>query len=213
MTRSRLEANRQNAQKSTGPRTREGKAVSSQNAMRHGILSTQPVLPTESADDFEALRERLFRELQPKSVLEELAVEALTHSAWRLRRVWAAETSLLVEACRSEMEAVMNAGIEKAKPIGPTLADLMEGAPLDTLRRYETGLLRQIRALESNLRSTKRSPPEASPSQGLRVDGFVSQNPAIPSEGVSEPITPKATPPAMSDDISLSDSGGTKQNG
>ena len=43
----RNEANRRNAQKSTGPKTAEGKAITSQNAIRHGLLATEILLPDE----------------------------------------------------------------------------------------------------------------------------------------------------------------------
>ena len=55
-TSAQLEANRQNAQKSTGPRTPEGKAASKMNALKHGVLASSTVVSTykfrESARDF-----------------------------------------------------------------------------------------------------------------------------------------------------------------
>ena len=52
-------ANRLNAQKSTGPRTPEGKAVVSQNAVKHGLLAEQVVLlQFERVQSFRFLQER-----------------------------------------------------------------------------------------------------------------------------------------------------------
>ena len=48
----KIESNRQNALRSTGPRTSEGKAASSKNALRHGLLSKQVTLPDEDPDAF-----------------------------------------------------------------------------------------------------------------------------------------------------------------
>ena len=45
-------ANRQNAKKSTGPRTEDGKASTSQNALKHGLLARDAVLPGEDPADF-----------------------------------------------------------------------------------------------------------------------------------------------------------------
>jgi hypothetical protein len=45
----RIGANKQNAKKSTGPRTEQGKAVSRLNALQHGILSGELVLPGENS--------------------------------------------------------------------------------------------------------------------------------------------------------------------
>ncbi len=48
-------ANRRNARKSTGPRTPEGKAVSSQNATSHGIYCRDVVLDGEDQRRFDLL--------------------------------------------------------------------------------------------------------------------------------------------------------------
>jgi hypothetical protein len=42
-----IRANRRNARKSTGPKTPEGKSVVSHNALKHGLLSQQILLPDE----------------------------------------------------------------------------------------------------------------------------------------------------------------------
>jgi hypothetical protein len=55
----RKKANRQNALKSTGPRSAAGKAVSSANATQHGILSRHLILPGESRAEFDALLQQL----------------------------------------------------------------------------------------------------------------------------------------------------------
>ncbi len=47
-TEAQILANRRNAQKSTGTRTREGKAAVSQNAVKHGLLARQAVISPES---------------------------------------------------------------------------------------------------------------------------------------------------------------------
>ncbi len=44
-------ANRRNAQKSTGPRTPQGKAAVSQNAVKHGLLAAHVVITSESQAD------------------------------------------------------------------------------------------------------------------------------------------------------------------
>ena len=47
-------ANRRNTQLSTGPKTAEGKAKSSINALKHGLTAVQILIPSENADDFDA---------------------------------------------------------------------------------------------------------------------------------------------------------------
>ena len=61
---SQIAANRANAQKSTGPRTAEGKARSSQNAVKHGLTAKEgPVLPGEDPAEFETFVEALFEDI------------------------------------------------------------------------------------------------------------------------------------------------------
>src|SRR5687768_14952071 len=61
----RLAANRANAQKSTGPRTKEGKSRSRMNALKHGMCSSSPLLPNECPATFETIKAELDQEFQP----------------------------------------------------------------------------------------------------------------------------------------------------
>ena len=58
-------ANRQNALKSTGPKTPDGKAAVRLNALRHGLLSEEDLLPGENDEALRELAEGLRAELQP----------------------------------------------------------------------------------------------------------------------------------------------------
>jgi hypothetical protein len=85
-TEAQIEANRLNAQRSTGPRTPEGKAVVSRNAITHGLLARAGVLPGEDAQEFQAHREGLLKQLRPGSSLEEVLTERIVDLSWRLQR-------------------------------------------------------------------------------------------------------------------------------
>ena len=63
-------ANRSNAQKSTGPRTAEGKAVAAQNAVRHGLLAQEVVVKGEDPGEFEFYRQQMLAELAPAGQME-----------------------------------------------------------------------------------------------------------------------------------------------
>ena len=65
----KIEANRRNARKSTGPRTQEGKNAVRLNTMKHGLLSQQVLLPEEDADALRELDSGLRAELQPVGIL------------------------------------------------------------------------------------------------------------------------------------------------
>jgi hypothetical protein len=65
----KAEANRRNALKSTGPKTPEGKAAVSLNALKHGLLSQEILLRGEDEEVLRELGERLRAELQPSESL------------------------------------------------------------------------------------------------------------------------------------------------
>src|SRR4051794_27565853 len=90
----RLAANRANAQLSTGPKTTEGKAASSLNAVRTGLTGRTVLLATEDAAAYEAHIERFRREWQPVGDEETRLVQNLADTQWRLDRIPNLETGL-----------------------------------------------------------------------------------------------------------------------
>ena len=94
-TESKILANRLNSQKSTGPRTIEGKAVVSQNAVKHGLLAERDVISSENPADFDLYRQQLLDELSPVSPLESMLAERIITLSWRLKR-----------ACRFQNQAI-----------------------------------------------------------------------------------------------------------
>ena len=88
-------ANQANARHSTGPKTSEGKAVVRFNALRHGLLTRDVVLPGEDADAFEDLWNQVRGQLSPQGPIEEFYVNRVVNAMWRLRRAERAETALL----------------------------------------------------------------------------------------------------------------------
>ncbi len=85
-TEAQVQANRANAQKSTGPRTPEGKAIVAQNAITHGLLARAGVIPGEDEHEFEAHREGLRKQLRPDAPLEEVLADRIVDLSWRLKR-------------------------------------------------------------------------------------------------------------------------------
>ena len=69
-TKRQIAANRRNARKSTGPRTPDGKAQSSRNAVRHGILARNLMLVGEFRQEFDQLYAEYFHHYQPSKPAE-----------------------------------------------------------------------------------------------------------------------------------------------
>jgi len=85
-TKAQILANLRNAQKSTGPRSRQGKDAVSQNAVKHGLLTRQDVISSESQADFDLYRELMLGELTPASPMESMLAERIVSLSWRLKR-------------------------------------------------------------------------------------------------------------------------------
>ena len=92
-TQKQAAANKENAKKSTGPQTPEGKAVVAGNAIKHGILSQRLLLAGESADQFHQLHDEMDRALQPVGILERALSEKIAAAIWKQRRLVEAETA------------------------------------------------------------------------------------------------------------------------
>jgi hypothetical protein len=85
-TKAQTKANQQNAQKSTGPRTDEGKAVVSQNAVKHGLFAAEAVITGENPADYEAYHDQFLAELAPIGMVESMLAERVVSLGWRLQR-------------------------------------------------------------------------------------------------------------------------------
>lgn len=94
-TEKQIAANRRNARRSTGPRTAEGKARSSRNALKHGILSRELVEEGESAEELADLIEALRADLGPEGEVESALVHRIAGCIWRLLRCHEWEFNLM----------------------------------------------------------------------------------------------------------------------
>jgi hypothetical protein len=81
-----VEANRRNAEKSTGPRTPEGKARAAANAIRHGLLCEKAFIDGEDAALFEEHCRSMKESLAPVGAIEEELADRVAAQSWRLRR-------------------------------------------------------------------------------------------------------------------------------
>ncbi len=90
-----IAANRANAQKSTGPRTLEGKQRASLSALKHGLTAQTVVLPHEEPFAFGQVKEQLYDQYEPATPQECMLVDQLTASWWRTIRVRQIETDML----------------------------------------------------------------------------------------------------------------------
>lgn len=174
----KLAANRLNARKSTGPRTPTGKRRSAQNALKHGLCSTSPLLPNESEPTHAVFLQELKDELQPRTVLQRHLFPHIANLLWKLQRLPDAERHLFaLEAAKaapdpSPIPDASRPHSDSPPSLAPcqTLAHRFSDDPNNgfiLLSRYERHLqnallrlLRQYHALQKTHPTTPYAPDE-----------------------------------------------------
>lgn len=99
-----IEANRKNCQRSTGPKTVQGKNAVSQNAIKHGILSTRVTMDEDEKEKFLEFATRLNTELRPIDAIQDFLVDRIISCAWRLQRLIHIESLLLEKSTESNWD-------------------------------------------------------------------------------------------------------------
>ena len=152
----RLRANRRNAQKSTGPKTVEGKSRSALNATRHGILSQVIHLPEEEMNSYHEFTERYVASVQPVGSVETELANACADLQFRLHRLAAAEHNLFAIG-HDEQGELWNTGHPESHA-ALTMAETLRQAsnPLALLTLYESRLNRRFLQTLKQLRDIQR---------------------------------------------------------
>src|SRR5215207_2430552 len=97
-----MAANRRNAQRSTGPRTEEGKKAVRHNAVTHGMTAQVIVLPHESSVDYHEIRASLIESYAPASTQELMLVDQIAAGYWRTIRARRFETAMFDDQTRNK---------------------------------------------------------------------------------------------------------------
>jgi len=139
-----LKANRENAKRSTGPKSSSGKTSSRQNALKHGLSARIFVLPHEDKTSSEKLVAALKSEFSPQSRIATELVEDLAGYLWKLRRGAQYEASLIearaetvtieeTETSEEQLERFRrNFGIQMEERLETRLAQLEGRDPVTT---------------------------------------------------------------------------------
>ena len=156
LTDRQLDANRHNAALSTGPRTEEGKARSSQNAMRTGWFAQELHIAAPQQSTFTAFEQAFLTELAPQGCLELEAFSDFIRAAWHKR----------------EVVAALNSIAESDEPHSFLKKD--EARELDRLHKYEASFERRAQRAVAELRrfqeARRRATPEQTQSRSLAPD-------------------------------------------
>jgi len=134
VTRKQEAANRQNAMRSSGPRTLAGKEVSSRNALKHGLTSTSVLLPGDDTEEFRRFESGYKLYWSPQGQHEEALVQLITAGMWallRLQRIEAGALSYIVNAANDPadmaqvvLELLARYGTTKGRAVSQWIRDL-----------------------------------------------------------------------------------------
>ena len=199
-TEAQITANRRNSQKSTGPKTDEGKAASSQNAVKHGFFAHEALVRGESQTDFDLHREAFLAEYRPVGATESMLAERIVSLSWRLQRAERMESQaiddLIIYAADSDgitrsllepdtRQALADSGtLDRDLRLGRAVVkDFARYRVLDRLMLYERrmensihktiGLLKKLqlmRAIEQGDAVAQPSAAKAQPAHNLGSD-------------------------------------------
>ncbi len=205
-----MSANRANAQKSTGPRTSEGKAVVSQNAVTHGFLAHETVIQGEDPGEFAFYRDGLLGELGPVGEGELEMAERIVGLSWRLRRAERLQTEAfdaLYERmatgssaagtpaeCVSEAAPGAAGGAENGddRLLGLMLVeDFSNARVLERLLLYERRIENSLYRTRRELREQKRMRLAGAPAEAVGgLSARASRGTGIPSASLSGQAVP-----------------------
>jgi hypothetical protein len=203
----RIEANRLNALKSTGPRTEQGKANSAHNALKHGLASTQinPLSPgcflqNENEAEFRILLAEYTATYNPQHRDEfDLLTEAV-YAKWRQQRLWIAQSAQIEVAI-----ALNEPKFQKDLPTADHFAHLANGIAqseklMSLYLRYDAQLHRQYLRCLKELRDlqAERTPEPDPPNEPITPDppanvtapAIEPRNPTSPNEPIAAPASP-----------------------
>src|SRR6266705_645907 len=130
-TEAQLNANRLNAQKSTGPTSPEGKAASSLNALKSGIDAWSHIIPGEDPAELEALTAQSLLHYKPTGPIQLSLVDTLISTEWiqrRLRRIEAQLWNYRVECLDQNLThaAFVDASIQHNSPLGHSFQEALD---------------------------------------------------------------------------------------
>ena len=111
-----ISANRENAQLSTGPKSVEGKVISSNNSRKHGFFSAELHLALDEYSEFESLSAGLKDSLKPLGEFETLLVDKLAMIAWKTKQLYRMEQEYMGRHdfyCESKVDKLALPSFEK----------------------------------------------------------------------------------------------------
>ncbi len=176
-TPAQIAANQANAQRSTGPRTEEGKTASSRNALKHGLCAERVIIDAEDRDEWEALRADYADRHRPEGRAEVRLVDRIAQVAWRRERGSVMEAAAWRSYARGGW-VVDAKGLGKQRwhedsdPMVAAMAPAIQNGVVRELQRialYEGRLTRELQRLKAELKEIQKQRRDLAAAERARV--------------------------------------------
>ncbi len=174
-----IDANRRNAQKSTGPNTEDGKNKSRLNAIRDGLTGQITTLSDRDRPAFEKLQTEMLAHFNPQDPMEARLANAIIWDTWRLDHLRAIESHMYADAAEQSAASTRTTLTSTPHTPSPTPAHLLprpKPPRLDTMSLYEQRMTRNIHrnlALLRNLQAERKRKYEEDKSEEVLItQGF-----------------------------------------
>jgi hypothetical protein len=200
---SRSDQARLNGAKSHGPKTPQGKARSSLNALTHGRYATNAIiLSNEDPAAFEDLIANYVRRIQPADQMEYHLTRELAAIDWRLTRIFALDTRLLDHEMDIQSPALDSAGLavpELTRLLAASRAIVDRSQYPNFLARREAQLIRARQSILGVLRHLRKYfPPADLAPEVIPLQPLNPESPA-PNEPGTNPTESGADPQCLAD--------------
>lgn len=156
----RIDANRENARRSTGPRTRTGKDHARRNGIRHGLTATDLLLDDENPVEYRALVDATVTDLKPRSERENVLATHVANTLWRRQRLYRAEAAFVnvrTRALKAENPNIRNS----AEATAILLTEPEDASRVGLLLRYITAAERACNRAVSDFFAVRYEMEEA----------------------------------------------------
>jgi hypothetical protein len=200
-----LAANRANAEKSTGPKTEEGKKRSSLNALRHGLTGQVSLMTDDDRAAHDAFSKGIIDDLKPVGAMELQLAQRIATDSWRINRLAAFEDNIYCMWHETNLPGESNhPQIDTA--CSQTHTFLQKSEELNRLSLYEQRLNRSVQknmALLKQLQKERKAEEQSQPTekkQSAKQMGSIFQMAAAAPESPGNNASPAPERPPFAPD-------------
>ncbi len=183
-----LAANRRNAQRSTGPRTEEGKQVAALNARRHNLTGQVTAMTEADRIMHDAFSASIVDNLAPEGAMETQLAQRIATDSWRLNRISAVEDNLFALGHNSKCDEIETEDSEIHAALTAAKVFTAESKQLQLLTLYEQRINRNIQknlAMLQALQAARLAKREAEMRQAMKLQQL-SEMKGLPYEPIKD---------------------------